>query len=129
MSDTMNDLKTHGVMIAEEMADPAFREEWERLAFARAVAVKVIKFRADNGLSQQDLARRLGIPQPQIARLEAAQHQPSDTMLRRLTTLGMEFTISYAPAGRQPKLITKRAREGAVARVETASTVVRYSAA
>jgi predicted XRE-type DNA-binding protein len=122
--------QTHGTLVAEEMmADAGFREEWERLAFARAVAAKVIAYRADHELSQSALARVLGIPQPQVARLEAAQHQPSDAMLRRLTTLGMEFTINYAPAGRVPTQLTRKARENVVARVETDAAVVRYSAA
>jgi transcriptional regulator with XRE-family HTH domain len=130
MATEINSLKTHGELIAEErLRDEEFRAEWERLAFARAVAVRVIGYRADNGLSQRDLAKDLGVTQPQVARLEAAEHEPSDKMLRRLTTLGMEFTISYAPAGREPKLITKRARESAVAEVTRDNTVVRYAAA
>ena len=128
MARRVNKLKTHGALVAEEMADDGFRAEWERLAFARAVAIKVIEYRADHELSQRDLAKKLEMTQPQIARLEAAEHHPSDATLRRLTTLGMEFTISYAPADREPKLITKRAREGAVASVRTADTIVRYAA-
>jgi transcriptional regulator with XRE-family HTH domain len=121
--------KTHGEMIAEEVGDEEFRANWERLAFARAVAAKVIEYRADNGLSQRQVAERIGVAQPQIARLEVAEHHPSDTMLRRLTALGMEFTISYTAAGREPKLITKRAREREVARIAHNGSVVRYSAA
>lgn len=128
MAKTTNNLKTHGELVAEEqLHDDEFRKEWERLAFARAVAVKVIGYRADHDLSQRALAQKLGVAQPQIARLEAAEHEPSDKMLRRLTTLGMEFTISYAPAGREPKLITKRARDRALASA-TDETVVRYAA-
>jgi hypothetical protein len=41
----------------------------------------------------------------------------------------MEFTINYAPAGRVPTQITTKARETAVARVESGNVVVRYSAA
>jgi ribosome-binding protein aMBF1 (putative translation factor) len=130
MASQNNSTQTHGTLVADMLAtDPDFREEWERLAFARAVAAKVIAYRADHELSQTTLARKLGIPQPQLARLEAAQHQPSDTMLRRLTTLGMEFTINYAPAGRVPTQLTRKARENVVAQVQTDATVVRYSAA
>lgn len=130
MASQDNPTQTHGMLVADTLAtDPSFREEWERLAFARAVAAKVIGYRADHELSQTALARELGIPQPQLARLEAAQHQPSDAMLRRLTTLGMEFTINYAPAGRVPTQLTRKARENVVAQVQTDATVVRYSAA
>ncbi len=122
--------QTHGMLVADEMAtDPEFREDWERLAFARAVAAKVIGYRADHELSQTALSRVLGMSQPQVARLEAATHHPSDGMLRRLTALGMEFTINYAAAGRQPKQLTRKARENVVAQVQADNAVVRYSAA
>ena len=121
--------KTHGERMAEQMVDEDFRADWERLAFARAVAAKVIEYRADHGLSQRQVADQIGVAQPQIARLEVAEHHPSDTMLRRLTALGMEFTISYVAAGREPKLITKKAREREVARIAKGGSVVRYSAA
>jgi hypothetical protein len=49
-------------------------------------------------------------------------------MLQRLTALGMEFTINFAPAGRVPTQITRKTRETAVAQVRTATSVVRYAA-
>jgi len=56
---------SHETLLAEEMArDPAFREEWERTALARLVAVQLIKYRAANKLSQRALAERLGKKQP-----------------------------------------------------------------
>ena len=116
-------------MIAEQMVDEELRADWERLAFARAVAAKVIEYRADHGLSQRQVAEQIGVAQPQIARLEVAEHHPSDTMLRRLTALGMEFTISYTAAGREPKLMATEAREREVARIANDGAVVRYSAA
>ncbi|MGH9009710.1 MAG: helix-turn-helix transcriptional regulator [Acidimicrobiia bacterium] len=36
---------------------------------ARAVAIEVVKFRAEHGLSQSALAKRLGVSQPVVARL------------------------------------------------------------
>jgi hypothetical protein len=50
-------------------------------------------------------------------------------MLRRLTTLGMEFTINFAQAGRVPTQITRKTRENAVAQVHSDSTIVRFAAA
>jgi DNA-binding XRE family transcriptional regulator len=129
MATQNNSNQTHGMVVAEAIAtDQEFREEWERLAFARAVAAKVIGYRADHKLSQTAVARELGITQPQIARLESAQHEPSHGMLQRLTALGMEFTINFAPAGRVPTQITRKARETAVAQVHTGNAIVRFAA-
>jgi len=62
------------------------------------VATQVIQYRVDHKVSQTELARRLGMRQPHIARLEAGQHEPSLTMLRRLSeVLGIEFHIVITP--------------------------------
>jgi transcriptional regulator with XRE-family HTH domain len=109
----LDKLKTHGTLVAEQQtADPAFREEWESKAFARAVAAQVIGYRADQGLSQRALAERLGVRQPQVVRIESGEHSPElDTLMRLAHVLGIEFTLDIVPAEREPKLITKAARE------------------
>ena len=124
-------MKTHGELVAEEqLADPEFNREWERLAISRAVAARVIAYRGDNGLSQRDLARLLEMPQPQVTRLESGECHPSNETLSRLASkLGMEFTISIAPAKREPKQITKRTREHADATVEGDNSITRFSVA
>ena len=85
--------------------------EWERTALARAIAVAVVRFRTDRGLSQRGLASVLGMTQPQVARLERGEVNPSmDTLVRVAAGLGMELTINVTPANHKPRLITKRAR-------------------
>ena len=64
-------------------------------ALARAVAVRVIEYRVEHGISQTELGRRLGMHQPAIARLEEGERNPSIDMLRRLSEkLGIDFNIS-----------------------------------
>jgi DNA-binding XRE family transcriptional regulator len=90
----VSDLKTAGQIAAEELADPEIRRERERTAFAHAVAMRVIGYRIDHELSQTELARRLGMHQSAIARLEAGDHEPSLATLARLASgLGLEFHI------------------------------------
>jgi len=94
----LSDLKPAAEVLTEQLKDPSFREEWERTALARDVALRVTTYRAEHKLSQAALARRLGMQQPAIARLEAGAHEPSLSMLHRLATcLGMEFHITIAP--------------------------------
>lgn len=38
----LSDLRTNDELVAEEMADPAFRAEWERTAVAHAVALRLV---------------------------------------------------------------------------------------
>jgi ribosome-binding protein aMBF1 (putative translation factor) len=80
--------------------DPAFRAYWERTALARAVALAVIAYRVEHQLTQTKLAQKLGVRQPQVARLERGEHTPSLEMLRRLSRmLGLRFVVAVAPAG------------------------------
>jgi transcriptional regulator with XRE-family HTH domain len=118
-------------LVAAAAQDDDFAQEWEELAVARAVAAKLISYRARNGLTQSALAEQLGMKQPQIARLELAEHQPSIPMLMRISSaLGIEFNIAITPADHEPKLLTKTARtKWVVASYERNETVVSFSAA
>ena len=80
--------------------NPAFRAYWERTALARAVALAVIAYRVEHHLTQTKLAQKLGVRQPQVARLEMGEHNPSLEMLRRLArVLGLRLIVEVAPAG------------------------------
>jgi transcriptional regulator with XRE-family HTH domain len=107
----LSELKTSKQVLRDQLRDPAFRAEWERTALARAVAQKVLAYRIDHGLSQRALAGLLGVSQPQVARLEAGDHNPTiDTLVRLAQAMDLEFTIDVHPRRREPKLINKRAQ-------------------
>src|SRR5262245_14071755 len=85
-------------VLAEMLQDPQFRAEWERTALARAVAEAVIRYRSEHGLSQTGLAALLGWRQPVVARLEAAEHNPSmDTLLTLARALGLRVHVDVGP--------------------------------
>jgi ribosome-binding protein aMBF1 (putative translation factor) len=91
--------------LKKRLADPVFRLAWERTALARAVALRLAEYRADNGLSQSALARKLGMHQPAIARLEAGDHNPSvETLMRLSQGLGIDFHIDITPEHVQVQL-------------------------
>jgi transcriptional regulator with XRE-family HTH domain len=109
----LSDLSTREEVLAERLdADPEYRREWEHiaLALARAVAVKVIAYRAEHGLSQTALAGCLKMTQPAVARLESGEYNPTfPTLLRLSDALGVELAINISPTGQEPQLIGKRA--------------------
>lgn len=93
-------------ILEESLQDPAFREEWERTALARAVATRVIRYRIDHDLTQTALAGMLGMRQPAISRLEIGETNPSWEMLIRLSdVLGIEFLVDIAPQGKGSRLL------------------------
>lgn len=107
----LSDLKTNDELLARELRDDAeFRAEWERTALGRFLALEVIRFRTDHGLTQRQLAARLGMPQPQVARLERGDANPSmDTLVKIAAGLDLELTINVTPTKRKPRLVTKTA--------------------
>jgi transcriptional regulator with XRE-family HTH domain len=91
---------THEELLADQLRDPDFRAYWERTAFARAVAVEVIKYRVEHGLSQRALASQLGVSQAVVGRLELGEHEPRTATLRNLAqNLGMRFLLEIHPTG------------------------------
>jgi transcriptional regulator with XRE-family HTH domain len=125
-----NGMKLSEQMLAEEVRDPEFQREWDRTAVARAVALKVLTYRTEHGLSQRALAKKLGMTQPQLARLEAGEHNPTiDTLARLAQTLDLEFAIDIHPRQRVPKLLSGRAQgRNAIASYETDTAAVLLAA-
>jgi transcriptional regulator with XRE-family HTH domain len=126
----LTDLKTSEQVLAAELGDPDFKREWDRTALARAVALKVLVYRTEHALSQRGLAKRLGMTQPQLARLEAGEHNPTiDTLARLAQTLDTEFAIDIHPHQRPPKLLSPRARgKNTIASYETDAAAVLLAA-
>ena len=96
-------VKLSELQIAEEiheqdMQDPEYRWEHERTRLATDIALKVIQHRADHGLSQTALGRKLGMSQPNAARLEVGEHLPSvETLACLASVLGLDFSIDVKP--------------------------------
>lgn len=96
-----NELRTAEQVHQEDMRDSEYRAEWERTALGRAVSLAVVRYRAQHELTQTGLAKLLGWTQPQVARLEDDDVQPSLQTLRHLADrLGMRFVITVEEGGR-----------------------------
>lgn len=103
------------LVAAEQLADPSFKAEWQRLAPAREFAATLLRYRAKHGLGQRSLAKKLGVSQPRVVKLESGEHNPEiDTIINAVRCLGVEFVLDVAPACRKPALVTARARRGAI---------------
>ena len=76
----------------------AYRAERDRLGPYRDVAREVILLRTRAGLSQEELAGRVGTSKSAIARLESGRHQPTVETLRRVAeALGTTLVIGFEP--------------------------------
>jgi transcriptional regulator with XRE-family HTH domain len=122
--------KSFDALVAEEqLADPSFKAEWQRLAPARELAATLLRYRAAHKLSQRALAKKLGISQPRVVKLESGEHNPEiDTIINAVRRLGIEFALDVAPTSRKPALVTARAQKGRAIAHEDVSVVAASSA-
>ncbi|MDQ7903181.1 helix-turn-helix transcriptional regulator [Phytohabitans sp. ZYX-F-186] len=97
----LSDLKTVDQLIEERREkDAEFREIWDSTAFARQVAIIVVRYRTERGLSQRELARLTGLQQPAIARLENGETEPRLQTLAKLTAAtGLSFHLDVVRGG------------------------------
>ena len=105
-------MQTEQEVLAEDLKDPEFAAVWQASALARAVAAEVVRYRRSHELSQAALAGRLGMRQPQVARIETGDVTPTiETLVRLSTALDLEFAIGVRPVGRPDALLRVTPRD------------------
>jgi transcriptional regulator with XRE-family HTH domain len=78
-----------------EARDPEFRAAWEEMRPQFELERALLQARLAAGLTQRQLADRLGKKQSAIARLESGRHPPRlDTLAAVARALGASFTIA-----------------------------------
>lgn len=80
------------------MQDPDFAREYEAIQPELAVIRAIVEARTSCNLTQKELAKRTGIAQTEISRLENGTRNPSIKLLQRLAEgMDMTLTISFKP--------------------------------
>ena len=84
---------------ARESAE--YRTEQDRLAPYEEMARLIIRLRMDQGLTQKELAERVGTSSTAISRLESGQHAPTAETLRKIAhAFGGHLVIGLEMPGR-----------------------------
>lgn len=82
------------------LKDPKVKAEYDRLGPVYQLVGAMVEARHDAGLTQQEVAARMGTTQSVIARLENAHHLPSlDLVTRYAAAIGRRVDIHLVPAG------------------------------
>ncbi|MBM3542615.1 MAG: helix-turn-helix transcriptional regulator [Alphaproteobacteria bacterium] len=94
------------------LANPAVRAEYEALKLEERLAAELVRVRAAAGLTQAELARRMGAKQAAVARFESGRHLPSiETLRGYAVATGFGLSIGFAKsrtAGRRRGPTTAR---------------------
>jgi ribosome-binding protein aMBF1 (putative translation factor) len=94
--------KSHEKMIAEWMQDAAFKDEYNALEEEYQLLREMLQARKRAGLTQLDVAERMGTKAPAVARLERMnirdRHSPSMNTLRKYAhAVGCKLEIHLKP--------------------------------
>lgn len=91
-----------------QMKDPEFKREYDALEPEFAIRKQLIELRLKRGLSQAQLAAKVGTPRPSISRMEARGVKDLDFARRLAEALDCTLEVRFVPKEAKPK--TKRAK-------------------
>ena len=82
----------------EQMKDAEFVKEYEDIQPELDVIRAIIEARTSQNMTQKELAKRTGINQADISKLENGTRNPSVNLLKRLAEgMGMVLKIEFVP--------------------------------
>lgn len=96
---------THEEMVKKMLKEPAVQAEYDVQAEEFALLDELLRARQRAGLTQAEVAARMGTKPPAVARLEAGggsrRHSPSIATLRRYAeAVGCRLEIRLRPPGK-----------------------------
>ncbi|MCL2662031.1 MAG: helix-turn-helix domain-containing protein [Oscillospiraceae bacterium] len=82
--------------LKERLKDPDFAREYKALEPEYEIIKQIIMTRNEQNLTQKELAKRIGIKQSNISRLESGSYNPSLGFLKKVAiALGKELHIEF----------------------------------
>jgi ribosome-binding protein aMBF1 (putative translation factor) len=91
-----NKFTTLDEFMAEQMKDPEFKKEYDKLQPEYELIHKILDARIKKKLTQKKLAERMGTKQSALARFEAGNGNPTFAFVQKLATaLGTDITLTF----------------------------------
>jgi DNA-binding XRE family transcriptional regulator len=85
----------------EILADPTVKAEYDAIETEFNLAKNIIALRKASGLSQRDFADRVGIKQPQLARIESGKQMPKlETLIKLASGAGYALEVHFVSEGK-----------------------------
>lgn len=82
--------------LTEKLKNPKFRKYYNEYGKQLEIAYQILKLRKQKGLSQTELAKRIGTKQSDIARMEAGQQNfTTDTLQKIASAFERELKIDF----------------------------------
>ena len=83
----------------EKMRDnPEYKAAYDALEQEFAIANALIQARSEAGMTQKDVAEKLGVSQPAVARMESGKNISIKAIARDAKAVGRPINLSILPA-------------------------------
>jgi ribosome-binding protein aMBF1 (putative translation factor) len=94
------DVRTFKSRLREELKDSEFKWHYDDERQALKLAIKIAALREQKGLSQQELAKRMGTSQQAISRIESGEYEgfTLKTLEKIAEATGMKVKIDFVAA-------------------------------
>ncbi|MBI3793543.1 MAG: helix-turn-helix transcriptional regulator [Nitrospinae bacterium] len=95
--------QTFDNFLADQMKRPAFKKAWKEQEPEYDLMKQLIKAREGSGVSQAELAKRIGTKQPALSRLEKGAYKKAtmETLEKVAEALGLRLVFSLEPKKRK----------------------------
>jgi transcriptional regulator with XRE-family HTH domain len=108
---------THKALVKKLLKQPAVKAEYDAQAEEFALLDELLRARRQAGLTQAEVAARMGTKTPAVARLEAGggsqRHSPSVATLRKYANaVGCRLEIRLRPRKRDKRTEPRTAADG-----------------
>jgi len=70
--------------LAEQLKNPSIKKDYDRFGKQIEIAYQILQLRKKKGLSQKDLAQKIGTQQSDIARMETGQQNFTTNTLQKI---------------------------------------------
>ena len=84
--------------LREKLKDKKFKEGYDDLEASYTLIETLIRTRNEEGITQAELAKRTGIAQSELSKIETGEANPSLKRINRIAKgLGRKVQITFAP--------------------------------
>lgn len=91
-------MRTFDDMLVDQLKDEEFKKEYEAIQPEMDIIKALVEARTSQHLTQKELAKRTGINQADISKLENGTRNPTVNLLKRLADgMGMTLKIELIP--------------------------------
>ncbi len=108
---SINDILKNPWDIFNEIDDET-KQEFELSNMLVDIACKIINYRLDNDLTQQDLAKKLNITQAMVSKLESGEYNPTIEFLYKISKkLGWKLELIFEDINNEDGIILNMEKE------------------